>query len=76
MDEQNTQTLEAYNVADVALNYGLNDSVELYAGVNNVTDEDVDILLGGTVGRYYFTGVRANFQSWEGGIGVYLLLIL
>ena len=60
-DTQNTQTLKAYNIADVAVNYGLNKSMELYAGVNNIGDEEIDTLLGGTVGRYYFTGIRANF---------------
>lgn len=53
--------VSAYIVADLNVNYKLNKKVTLYGGINNVTDTTVDDVLGSSVGRYYFAGVRAHF---------------
>ena len=51
----------SYNTVDLKINYTLNKMFEVYGGVNNVTDETVDDVLGSSVGRYYFAGARAHF---------------
>jgi outer membrane receptor for ferrienterochelin and colicins len=40
---------------------GATQQLELYGGVNNIFDEDVDTLLGSSVGPYFFAGIRYNF---------------
>ena len=52
---------DAYNTVDLKLNYTLNKMFDFYGGVNNITDETIDDVLGSSVGRYYFAGARAHF---------------
>ena len=37
------------------------DKVTLYGGINNITDESVDKMIGSNMGRYYFVGARVRF---------------
>lgn len=51
----------AYTLVDLKADYALSKMLNIYGGVNNVADEKVDAVLGSTVGRYYYAGVRAKF---------------
>ena len=51
----------AYTIVDVNINYDINKMFTIYGGVNNISDEKVDDVLGSSVGRYYFAGARAHF---------------
>ena len=51
----------AYSVVDLTLGYKLNKKIEFYGGINNVADAGVDDILGSSVGRYYFAGIRGRF---------------
>ena len=41
--------------------FGGKNAYEIYGGVNNVFDEDVDTIIGSNVGTYFFTGLRVSF---------------
>lgn len=60
-DAQNTNKLDSYSLADLSLSYGFNDNLEIYGGINNLFDEEIDELLGTTVGRYFYAGARIKF---------------
>jgi outer membrane receptor for ferrienterochelin and colicins len=34
---------------------------EIYGGINNMFDENVDKVLGSNVGRFYYVGARVSF---------------
>jgi len=42
------------------VNYTLNKTVTLYGGINNLTNEGVDDVLGSSSGRYFFIGGKAR----------------
>ena len=48
-------------LVDVQVNYKIDKSYEIYGGVNNVVDTQVDDILGSNVGRYLFLGARVHF---------------
>lgn len=60
-DEQNTQTVSSYTTLDLSLAYDINKIIEIYAGINNIGDTDIDKELGATVGRYFYAGIRSEF---------------
>jgi outer membrane receptor for ferrienterochelin and colicins len=52
---------DSYTLVDLNIDYKLSKMFEIYGGINNVTDETVDDVLGSNVGRYYFAGARLHF---------------
>ena len=61
VDELNTRKAEGYSTLDLSLAYQVNKQVEVYGGINNLTDTAIDETLGTTVGRFIYTGLRTNF---------------
>lgn len=51
----------AFTTVDLRANYKVNKFIDIYGGVNNIADEEVEKVLGSNVGRYYFAGLRAHF---------------
>ena len=58
-----TATTDAYTLVDLTSSYkfGGGDKYEVYGGVNNVFDQEVEDILGSNVGTYVYMGIRANF---------------
>ena len=56
-------TTDAYTLVDLTSSYkfGGGDKYEVYGGVNNVFDQEVEDILGSNVGTYVYIGMRANF---------------
>jgi len=54
-------TIESYTTLDLTTAYTVNTNFELYGGVNNVLDEEIDDAIGSSVGVYYYVGMRAKF---------------
>ncbi|MEA1866781.1 MAG: TonB-dependent receptor [Thermodesulfobacteriota bacterium] len=56
-------TTDDYTLVNLTASYAFGDknAYEIYGGVNNVFDEDVDTIIGSNVGTYFFTGLRASF---------------
>ncbi|MCK5853611.1 MAG: TonB-dependent receptor [Sulfurovaceae bacterium] len=54
-------TIDAYNSVDLSSSYEINENFNLYGGVENILDSDVNDAIGSTVGRYYYVGIRAKF---------------
>jgi outer membrane receptor for ferrienterochelin and colicins len=55
--------IDSYFLVDAGASYALgkNKQYELYGGVNNIFDEEVDKLIGSNVGPYVFAGFRLKF---------------
>ncbi len=61
-NDANTVSLKAYTVADARVSYPLNDRLELFGRVENLTDEEYQTILNyGAAGRGVFAGLRARF---------------
>lgn len=60
-DTANTEIVDAYTLVDVGLRYKINKNVELYGGVDNIFDKEVDESLGTNVGTYLYTGLKITF---------------
>lgn len=60
-DSSNTTKADAYSLVDLSAKYELTKNVELYGGVDNIFDKEIDTVLGSNIGSFYFTGVRVNF---------------
>lgn len=54
---------DAFTLVDVNASYALgkNNAFEIYGGIRNVTDEDVEKRLGSNPGRFFHAGVRYRF---------------
>lgn len=52
---------EDFVTVDFNLNYDYSKQVSIYGGINNLTDEKIDDILGSSSGIYYFTGIKVNF---------------
>ncbi|MEA2085084.1 MAG: TonB-dependent receptor, partial [Thermodesulfobacteriota bacterium] len=52
-----------YTLTDIAVskNFGNMQQYEIYGGINNIFDENVDKALGSNVGRFYYVGARVSF---------------
>jgi len=57
------QTADDYTLVNLTTSYTFGDKnvYEIYGGVNNIFDEDVDAIIGSNVGTYFFAGLRASF---------------
>ena len=56
-------TTKAYTLVDLTTSYkfGKDRKYEIFGGVNNIFDENVEDILGSNVGTYLFAGIRADF---------------
>lgn len=54
-------TADGFTTLDLRGEYKLNKTFDIYGGINNITDEKVEDVLGSNVGVYYFAGLRAHF---------------
>lgn len=54
-------TTNSYTTLDWNINYKYNKNITLSAGVNNLTDEKIDDVLGSSSGRYFFTKLKVSF---------------
>ncbi len=52
---------DSYTTLDWTLSYEYSKNFTLYGGVNNITDEKVDDILGSSSGRYFFAGAKMSF---------------
>jgi len=54
---------DSFTIVDVSFSkkIGTGNNYELYGGVNNIFDEDVDKTLGSNVGPFFFAGIRINY---------------
>lgn len=55
------KTADAFALLDLRADYAMNEKVTLYGGINNITDENVEDMIGSNMGRYYFVGARVHF---------------
>lgn len=57
------KTTDAFTLVDLTTSYkfGQDKKYELYAGINNLLDEEVQDILGSNVGTYYYVGARIKF---------------
>ena len=56
-------TTDTFTLVDLTTSYkfGASNQYEVYAGVNNILDEEVENILGSNVGTYYYVGARVKF---------------
>jgi len=54
-------TTNSYTTLDWNINYDYNKFITLTGGINNLTDETIDDILGSSSGRYYFTKLKVSF---------------
>ena len=50
-----------YTLVNLNTRYKLNSNFELFGGINNVFDAEVDKILGSNVGPFFFAGIKAKF---------------
>ena len=60
-ETDNSAKTDSHVFVDVNVKYQLNKNLEIYAGVDNLFDEEVEIELGTNVGTFIYTGLRVNF---------------
>ena len=53
--------IDSYTSLDLTTLFQADKNLELYGGIDNLLDGDVDDALGSTVGRYYYVGARIKF---------------
>ena len=59
----NNKKADSFTTVDLSFSkkIGTGNNYELYGGVNNIFDEDVDKELGSNIGPFFFTGMRINY---------------
>jgi outer membrane receptor for ferrienterochelin and colicins len=60
-DSLNTTKADAYTLVDIGLNYDVNKTLEVYAGIDNLFDKELEEEIGINMGTYFYTGVRIKF---------------
>lgn len=53
-------TADGYITLNWGINYAVNKTTTVYGGINNLTDETIEDVLGSSSGRYFFMGVKVN----------------
>jgi len=51
----------SYTTVNWNINYDLSENLSFYGGIENLTDEEIDDVLGSSSGRYYFAGMNVSF---------------
>lgn len=57
----NTAKAESYNLVDIGARYDINKNLQIYAGIDNIFNKEIEEELGTNVGRFFYTGIRAKF---------------
>jgi len=52
---------DAFTQVDLNINYDFKENYTIYGGVNNIFDEEIEDVLGSSVGRYFFVGLNVKF---------------
>lgn len=60
-DTANTEKADDYTLVDIGLSYKINKNFQIYGGVDNIFDKEIDEVLGTNVGTYFYTGLKATF---------------
>ncbi|WP_072681325.1 TonB-dependent siderophore receptor [Arcobacter sp. LA11] len=60
-DTLNTTQTDDYSLVDLAARYKVNKNLEIYGGIDNLFNREVDEVLGSNVGTYFYTGIKATF---------------
>ena len=53
-------TADDYVSVNWGINYAIDKTTTVYGGINNLTDEGIDDVLGSSSGRYFFMGVKVS----------------
>jgi len=53
-------TASDYVTLNWSINYSIDKTTTVYGGINNLTDEGIDDVLGSSSGRYFFMGVKVS----------------
>lgn len=53
-------TAEDYVSINWGIHYAIDKTTTVYGGINNITDEGIDDVLGSSSGRYFFMGVKVS----------------
>ena len=53
--------LDDYALVDLGLNYKINKNFEIYGGIDNIFDKEIDEALGTNIGSYFYTGLKVTF---------------
>jgi vitamin B12 transporter len=57
-----TVKLDDYTLLNINANYKLNNNIDVYGRIDNITDEDYqEVLNYGTQGRSYYLGIKADY---------------
>jgi len=57
-ESQRWEKTDDYTVVDLSASWRWTEEIELFAGVDNVFDEDIDDVLGSSVGPFVYGGIR------------------
>lgn len=57
----NTTKVDAYSLVDLGASYDINKNLQIYAGIDNIFDKEIEEELGTNVGRYFYTGLKFTF---------------
>ena len=57
----NSDSTDEYSLVDIATQYDINDTVQVYAGIDNLFDKQIEEELGVNIGQYFYIGLRATF---------------
>ena len=60
-DTLNTTKSDSYNLVDVGSSYRINKHVQIYGGIDNIFNKQVNEDLGTNIGTYFYTGLKATF---------------
>ncbi len=60
-DTLNTEETDDYTLVDIGAKYKINKNIEIYGGIDNLFDKEVDEVLGTNVGTFFYTGIRTTF---------------
>lgn len=53
--------INSYTSVDIALNYTVNKNFNIYGGIDNIFKDDVDDIIGSSVGIYSYLGMKYKF---------------
>ena len=60
-DSLNTIQTKAFTLLDLNVSYDFSKKLNIYAGIDNIFNKEVQESLGSNVGRFIYTGIKATF---------------
>jgi len=60
-DSLNTTQTDDYALVDIGAKYRISKNIEIYGGIDNLFDKEINETLGSNVGTYFYTGIKATF---------------